>query len=250
MRPRYAILSDLHSNLEALTAVMREVERLGVDRIVCLGDIVGFNVNPNECIAGMIDASALCVAGNHDLVAIGRAEPVRFSRRAREAILWTRGRLRPDLERYLGDLPLQREVDGQFVACHASLWDAEDRINSPSQVQRMFTVLAEAWSPLRICCFGHTHAPAAYRRHGETIESLTGSLVDLSRPGQYLLNPGSVGDSRDGDKRASFLVFDAGSLEAKFYRVPYDHRASSQKTRAAGLARSRPFGWLAARLSL
>src|SRR6185503_9156786 len=111
-RMRYAVISDVHSNLEALRAVLKMLRAIKVDRVVCLGDTVGFNANPRECLEWLMNEGIQGVVGNHDLVAAGSLEPEGFSERARTTVLWTRGQLRPDHLRYLNGLPHRLVVEG------------------------------------------------------------------------------------------------------------------------------------------
>ena len=236
---RYAILSDIHSNLEALTAVTERVNKLGVDKIIGLGDLVGFHANPNECLDLLRTWDVQSVAGNHDLVAVGLAEPVNFSERAKTAIRWTTDRLTNEHRDHLKKLPEVAVVDERFVACHGSLRSPHEYVKTPERITRMFEDLTERWRPHQICFFGHTHHPLVYRRRGDAIETLRSDTVDLDATDYYLINPGSVGQSRDNDPRASFLIFDAARLHVQFVRVEYDYDACRRKTEAAGLAVTR-----------
>ena len=232
---RYAVLADVHANLEALHAVLEKLRGLHYDRLVFLGDIVGFNANPRECVTWLMTNGADVVAGNHDLVGAGLMEPEGFSPRARTSALWTRTQLLPDDVRYLASLPRQLVVEKEFVACHANLWDAMERINTPERIARMFAALNEEYAPLRICFFAHTHHPSAHSLKGGTVEDLGERKISLDPAASYLINPGSVAESRDRDRRASFIVFDSTAREVEFFRVPYDERTSRRKAVAEGL---------------
>ncbi len=232
---RYAILSDVHSNLEALDAVLDKLRGLSVDRMISLGDTVGFNANPRECLEWLMRDEIQGVVGNHDLVAAGRMEPEGFSERARVSVLWSRGQLRPDHVRYLKALPHRLVVGGEFVACHANLWDASERINTPARVGKMFAALREHWSPQRICFFAHTHRPSAHRLKDGVQETVEGSMIDLDPSAYYLFNPGSVGESRERDPRATFAVFDSEAKRVEFHRVKFNRRSTRRKAVAAGL---------------
>ncbi len=231
---RYAILSDVHANLAALDRVLAVAESLRVDRVVSLGDLVGFHSRPNDCVALLKAHGAVCVLGNHDLVALGCAEPERFGRRALAAILWTRERLTPESRLYLESLPERAIVDGAFVICHGSLRSPHEYVKTPEAVGQMFGDLARDYVPHRLCFYGHTHQPVVH---------VGGSPASLSPPERlrvhpdrvYLVNPGSVGEPRDGDWRASFVLYDSDASEIAFHRVRYNAAATLWHTRVSGI---------------
>ena len=262
---KYAILADVHANLEALTAVMGRVRAVGVDQIVCLGDIVGYYADPEACIEIIRDCGAACVAGNHDRVAAGLKEPEGFSETARRSILWTRDRLGADAVRYLRDLPLVRTLPpagaardagggaGQqgagagavrpFLAVHAALHprpNEDVRLESQAEARASFDVLASDFPGVNLCFFGHTHRPASYRRKGGAVDAAptaAGVPLTLDADALYLVNPGSVGRPRDGDPRAAFLIYDAERRVVLRERVQYDRAARDRKAERAGLVR-------------
>jgi predicted ATP-grasp superfamily ATP-dependent carboligase/predicted phosphodiesterase len=208
---------------------------IGVDRVVSLGDTVGYHANPRECLDWLRAEQIPGVIGNHDLVAAMLAEPDRFSERARRCILWTRRQLRPEHVRYFESLPREMTLGEEAVLCHATLWSVHDRVNTPQRVHRMFTTLHEERSPRRVCFFGHTHRPTVHRFDRGRVETLDELAVELNPACSYLVNPGSVGESRDSDHRASFVVYDDETRCVEFVRVPFDHRAARRKARDAHL---------------
>jgi predicted phosphodiesterase len=239
---RTAVIADIHANLEALQAVMARIEVLGADEIVCLGDIVGYNANPNECLDIIRSRNIKCVLGNHDVCAAGLEEPDGFNPIARRAVLWTRTELTDENKLFLRSLPRERQEKDLFFF-HGSIHDTNRYILYMGDAAENFTLLEGMGRFLRIGFFGHTHVRAMlnYARGRVSVEhSSDQRLVDENR---YLINPGSVGQPRDGDPRASFLVYDDDNQRVMFSRVEYDIRACQDKIIRAGLP-----SWLAERL--
>lgn len=235
---RYAILADVHANLEALTAVLRALDAHAVDRIVCLGDLVGYHTNPNECVSILAVRGIPCVLGNHDAVAAGLAQPVDFSPTARRAILWTQKHLSGVCRHYLRTMPLFRVIDQRFVAVHGALHPVPNdrtRLRSDSDAQESFQVLKRDFPDIPLCFFGHVHRPAAYELRNNQVHVLSAHTLKLQPDACYLINPGSVGQSRDDDPRAAFAIFDADQQSVEFCRVDYDRSAARLKLQRAGL---------------
>ncbi|VAV84753.1 hypothetical protein MNBD_DELTA01-1960 [hydrothermal vent metagenome] len=232
---RYAVLSDIHSNLEAFSSVLERITALKVDRIVCLGDIVGYNADPNQCVALIKDLSITTVAGNHDEEAASTEAPHNLNPSAEESILWTRAKLTEENKRFLRTLPAAVVVDGLFVALHSPKDTGNKYISSKHAAATVFKLLREAQArPLAF--LGHTHVRCVFtEKNGEVVEIKTTETIKIEKNQYYLINPGSVGQPRGGDPRASFLVFDSESGEIEFHHVPYDIEAAAEKIRAAGL---------------
>ena len=237
---RYAIISDIHANLEAFLAVLGEIDRSGADRIICLGDIVGYGANPNECVDIIKDRQILSLIGNHDKAACGLTEPVDFNTAARHAALWTRGELTRANREYLRGLPEEGLVDG-FMIVHGAPSDPDRYILSEYDAEEEFPLMGEN----RLCFFGHTHVSVLYSLSGEEeAEVSREERVRLREGTRYLVNPGSVGQPRDRDPRAAFLIFDDRG-DIQFRRVGYPIEAAQRKIIESGLDR-----FLAERLSL
>jgi diadenosine tetraphosphatase ApaH/serine/threonine PP2A family protein phosphatase len=239
---RIALLSDVHANLEALRATLRRIAAQGVDGVVCLGDVVGYNADPVACIALLREVGALCVAGNHDRAVAGRITTAGFSAAAARGVLWTRRRL-PDGERaFLAGLPLQACVADRLVAVHGALLPGGvgcdmTRLDSDERRRACFEALRAHPSGARICAFGHTHHLGIYELRGEgAMRACAGDRVVLREDAYYLVNPGTVGQPRSADRRASFLVLDTGRGTIAVHRTPYDHGTALAKARRAGLA--------------
>jgi len=238
---RYAILSDIHSNLEALSAVLEFLAMQRIDRYVCLGDLVGYGADPELCLARLQGIEALCVAGNHDLACVGKFELRRMNSFAREAVIWTRDRLGFAELDSLRQLPLTR-TEEPLTMVHGTLRDPE-----------RFTYLvdaAEAVDTIKLCrtpyCLvGHTHLPMVveYDLHRQRFSRLLTAADELRQVRlaedqeklRTLINPGSVGQPRDGDPRASCAVFDAEALTVSIHRIPYDVATAQRKILEAHL---------------
>lgn len=235
---RYAVISDIHSNLEALTAVLDKIDGERVDRVVCLGDLVGYYADPNECLKIVRARAIRSIAGNHDRAATGAREPAQFGEAGRRAIFWTRGELSDESRLYLEQLPISDFVDDRFLMVHAALHPEPNEdlyLVSRAQVMRSFEKLAAHRSGAKICFFGHTHQSVVHACRNGMISKLDGNPVKLEKDDFYLVNPGSVGQSRDEDERAAFLIFDSDRSTAQFYRVTYDRDSCLRKAGEAGL---------------
>ena len=240
---RYAILSDIHASVEALRAVLDDARAQGIDRLVCLGDVVGYHAEPDACVALLRARAVLCVAGNHDRVAAGLAEPTDFGEVARRAALWTRGQLSPESRAWLHALPLLAVVEGRFLIVHGALHPAPNadlHLSSPARVRRSLSALRVGPWGVRLAFFGHTHRAAIHEARawgGVRSLSLAGDPILLGAGAYRLVNPGSVGQPRDGDPRASYAILDAGpeALSLSVRRVPFDREACLAKAARAGL---------------
>lgn len=235
---RYAIISDIHANVEALEAVLEDIDRRRVDKIVCLGDIVGYNANPNETVDLIRERGILTIAGNHDLRGAGDQEPVGFNPQARSAILWTRDQITPENKAFLASLPITLAVDDLFLMVHGSVNSADDYILSTSEAIANFELLRKE-GDLHICFFGQTHKPAIFVQDEGRVFLVRGEGKEydfmLRDRAYYLINPGGVGQPRDQDERAAYLIYDSYRDRVSFFRVVYDTAAASRKIVAAGL---------------
>lgn len=237
---RYAIISDIHANLQALSRTLEEIDRLGVDKVICLGDIVGYGANPNECVETIRERRVDSIMGNHDSVACGKDEPYDFNPIAREAILWTRDVLKRENREFLYDLPQTREFDG-FLVVHGAISDPDLYILSVYDSIPEFSLMGKHG----ICFFGHTHVRIYYVLKDGSVSCLFDYELRIDPKAKYLINPGSVGQPRDRDPRASFLIYDKEKEAVRFVRLDYDIEAAKKSIIDAGLNRR-----LADRLSL
>lgn len=227
---RIAILGDIHSNLEALQVVLEDIKRVGVDKYVCVGDIVGYNSNPHECLELVRSLDCETVRGNHDHYCSHDESLTGFHPLAADVVDWTRQHLEPEEREYLRSLPLVRQVEG-FTIVHSTL-------DNPEMWGYVFDALdAEAnfnYQVTSVCFYGHTHVPLAF----EKADMVRGGLyqrIKLQRGRKYFINVGSVGQPRDGDPRAAYVIYDLENNEVQLHRVPYDYRITQRKVLAAGL---------------
>jgi predicted phosphodiesterase len=242
---RTLIVSDIHGNLEALNTVLENAGSF--DRVICLGDIVGYGPQPNECIATVRGLPGLtCLAGNHDLGATGRIEIGLFSSGAARALLWTRQALRPDAMDYLMQLDPTGAAPNIALA-HASPRDPVwEYLEYPQQAAANFGLFEQ-----QACLVGHTHVPHIFE---EVVDDSGRRMVqertDVAEPDlldgvRRILNPGSVGQPRDGDPRAAYALLNTGNSSFTLKRVAYDVQKAQGLILAAGLPSS-----LASRLSV
>ena len=226
---RVAVLSDVHSNLHALEAVLADVDRAGVDEIWCLGDVVGYGPRPSECVARLRERAGVCLAGNHDLVVLGKISMGMFAGEAAAAARWTQAALEDDARRFLDTLQPQAEAPG------AELFHGGPR----DPVWDYVTDLPTArWSFLAtskpLVLVGHSHIALQYVEGGAGTPMGAGTRLEL-RGARRILNPGSVGQPRDGDARAAWLEIDNASGWATFRRTEYPVERTQAEMRAAGL---------------
>jgi diadenosine tetraphosphatase ApaH/serine/threonine PP2A family protein phosphatase len=248
---RYAILSDVHSNLEALTAVLDSLAPEHIDRYLCLGDTLGYGADPAPCLERLSALGAVIVAGNHDLACLGAFDLQWFNDVARAAVIWTRGRLGPAELETIRRLPLTA-IEGPFTLVHGTLTHPE-RFEYLLELAQAIDTLAACQT--LVCLVGHTHLPYVVefdlgRWRVTRALSKPGELSDVAyedRPEalRYLINPGSVGQPRDGDPRASCALVDTERRTASIRRVAYDVATAQRKIREAGLPE-----FLAQRLSI
>lgn len=231
---KYAIISDIHSNLEALNASFEVIDTLDVDKTACLGDIVGYNANPNECIEILRERGVQCIMGNHDERAAGIKEPDDFNLMAETAVLWTREQLRPESREFLENLPATLTVDKRFLAFHGWVDDTDSYIMGEKDALRNLALMKTA-SDVNLGFFGHTHLPVVYAALGAQITASVDAVVELNDGVAYLINPGSVGQPRNRDPRASFVVYDAKKATITRHTVEYDINETARKILEAGL---------------
>ncbi len=227
---KYAILSDIHSNLEALESVMADARAQGVKHFICLGDIVGYNANPSECIDIIRSLGCTTVMGNHDAYTVADEIPDVVNGRARRSLEWTRENITPEQYDWLHALPMQRRV-GNFQIVHASLHEP-DQWNYV--VNAMEASLHFHFQHTPLCFFGHTHQPSFFStKKQKTYRDYT--RIDLKPEYKYLINVGSVGQPRQEDKRAQYAIYDTREHTVIMRKVLYNISLACKKIRAAGL---------------
>ncbi len=228
---RFAIFSDIHANLEALEAALEDMRGRKCMHFVCLGDVVGYNANPHECVERMREMDCPIVKGNHDEQASLIESSRDFNELAEQAMAWTRDNLTADDKEWLRGLPLQRQV-GDFTIVHATL-------DTPEQWGYVFNNLDAAasftYQDTTVCFFGHTHVPGAFIRDDNGIRRVRIERLQIEMSKKYFINAGSVGQPRDSDWRTSYCVYDTEENVVEQHRVKYDLSAAQKKIVKAGL---------------
>jgi diadenosine tetraphosphatase ApaH/serine/threonine PP2A family protein phosphatase len=229
---RIALISDVHANLPAFQAVVEDVRRAGVDEIWCLGDLVGYGAQPDECVELAAEICDVCLVGNHDLVVMGEIDIADFSSSAAEAAKWTRERVSKKTLEFLGGLaPVDEER--ALGLYHASPRDPVwEYVLSTWQAELCFAAMTP-----RVGAVGHSHVALFFVGRGDDVTGQTapaGHEADLSE-GRWLVNPGGVGQPRDGDPRAAWLLLDLARWTATWRRVDYEIDQAARAIEEAGL---------------
>ena len=232
---RYGIISDIHANLAALQAVLAHLG--SVDALWCLGDIVGYGPDPNECVEIVQRQASLCIPGNHDWASSGKIGTEDFNDDAAQTCLWTRQQLSPPNRDFLANLAETRQ-EGDFTLAHGSpgnpIWEY---LLSVGNARESFGDFQS-----RFCLVGHTHVPLAFTlEDSDGRQGCRGALLapdvplELEEGTRLIYNPGGVGQPRDGDPRAAYALYDGEAQTITHHRVPYDIAATQQRMTAAGL---------------
>ena len=232
---RIAIISDVHSNIEALTEVVRAIESMRVDRVVCLGDVIGYGASVNECCAEVRRIAEVTLLGNHDAAVSGRMDYSFYYDAARQALDWTASRIEPGHLEWLKGLPYVHRID-DIGFSHGSpvLPDNYDYIFAAEQARELVPHLEGLGS---ITFIGHSHLCKAFALHqGDDVHEVTAKRFGLRKGYKYIVSVGSVGQPRDYVNRACFVVYDAEQRIVEYHRVPYNIAKSAQKIFDANLA--------------
>jgi len=244
---RYLIVSDMHGNSDAFEAVLRRVRRKRFDGVLMLGDMVGYGAGPNQVVDAVRELSerVYSVRGNHDKVVSGIESGDNFNSSALVAARWTTQRLTASNLRYVRDLPRGPiSIDADLAICHGSPLDEDTYVFSAFEAFEIFSA-----HRVPVTFFGHTHVPSLFAQRDENVRVALlrggeGSLV-LDPETRYLLNPGSIGQPRDRDPRASFMTYDSEARLVRWFRVEYPIARAQRRILKAGLPRA-----LADRLAL
>ena len=227
------VIADLHANLEAVQSVLDRLDTLGAEKILCLGDVAGYNANPNEVIDIIRERRIPTLMGNHDAAACGAEEPWFFNAKAKAAIIWQFERLRDDNKDWLMNLPGQISFSGSCLAVHGAPEHRDDYIIDWLDAMRQFEFLNG--TDTKVCFFGHTHRVSLFGDSSGISNVKTASQAILNPRSRYLINPGSVGQPRDGDSRAAFALYETETKSIEFHRVEYDISSTAKKIIDAGL---------------
>lgn len=228
---RYALISDIHSNLEALRVVMKEIVKQDVEKVLFLGDIVGYGPDPNECTENLRGFADIIIAGNHDHAAVGMTDTTFFNPHAKRAIEWTDRVLNDDNRAFLKQLAFTSTIKKESIyLVHATPKDPEewDYLMDVRDADINFRFFKED-----VCFLGHSHIPAIMELSPEGDINRYYNSSEIKEGCRYIINVGSVGQPRDGDPDAAYAVYDMGSVEIK--RVSYDILLTQKKMRDAGL---------------
>ena len=227
---KYALVSDIHANLEAFNACLAVIEKEKCDKIVCLGDIVGYGANPHECIELVQKHEMATIAGNHDFACIGKTNINYFNTYAKEATLWTRKQTTEADKEWLASLPLVDYHDN-FTVVHGTLYSPElfDYIQTTYDAYLSLQLLEN-----QVCFLGHSHVPITFFQ-GEMISYTLHPEISIEDGVKALINIGSIGQPRDDNPKASFAIYDTTAKKVRIMRVEYDIETAADKIRKAGL---------------
>lgn len=238
--PRVGIISDIHGNLEALKAVLEALEADRIEQVIHLGDLVGYNANPRECLELVQEHGIVSILGNHDLGILDPQTADNFNVIAYQALNYSRQQLTAKNLLFLQDLPSVEVLRDQYLMCHGSPENVGTYILDVFRAKRIFNLLQKRHSDIRVCFFGHTHRQALWVRdeRGKVFAPPSSSnSVPLQKENVYLINPGSVGQPRQLDNRAHYATFDSDSETVHFRAVPYDILKAQRKILEADLPR-------------
>ena len=235
---RYGVLGDIHGNREALEAALACFDARGIDRIVCVGDLVGYNADPDTCVELLRRRGVTSIAGNHDLIGTGMLGFDRCSNKAMHSLKRTRRMLSPDTVAYLRALPSHADIGERVLLTHGGVRDVQQYMTQPKHILENVAYLREDFPGRRICFFGHTHEQKVFEVDGAEVRMTVAEgpcLVRLSESAEYFVNPGSVDASRKrSSKLAEYAVFDDEALTVEFGRTPYDDASTEAHASANG----------------
>ena len=235
---RYGVLGDIHGNREALEAALACLDACSVDRIVCVGDLVGYNADPDACVELLRERNVMSIAGNHDLIGTGVLGFDRCSNKAMHSLKRTRRALAPRTADYLRRLPSHAPLGESALLTHGGVRDVQQYMTQPKHILENIEYLRVDFPGRRICFFGHTHEQKVFEVEGGKVGETAADgpcVVRLSASCEYFVNPGSVDASRKRTaKLAEYAVFDDDALTVEFGRTPYDHLSTEERASANG----------------
>jgi predicted phosphodiesterase len=232
----YGVLGDIHGNREALAAALACLDFHGIERLVCVGDLVGYNADPDECVRMLRERGAQCIAGNHDLIGTGLLGFERCSNKAMHSLKRTRRSLAPETAEYLRGLPGHLLLEEHVLLTHGGVRDVQQYMTQAKHVLENLEYLRADFPAARICFFGHTHEQRVFEvRDGTVAERDIGERAPLREDCVYFINPGSVDASRKRTRKlAECAVFDSATLRIEFLRAEYDSGSTESKAQAGG----------------
>ncbi|MGQ0656431.1 MAG: metallophosphoesterase family protein [Betaproteobacteria bacterium] len=233
---RYGVVADIHGNREALAAALAALESRGVEKILCLGDVVGYKADPDECVAMLRAKRAQCIAGNHDLISLHRLDFSRCSLKAMYSLQRTRRMLSPASAEFLATLPDRLLLEKSIALVHGGVRDVQQYMKAASHIEENAAYLREDFPAARICFFGHSHEQRVWEVAGGTAHAVAAEGRTVLRfPSLYFVNPGSVDAARKREhKLAECAIFDSDAWTIEFLRVQYDAAAAELKAAMFG----------------
>ena len=228
---RIAIISDIHSNIIALQAVMADIKTRSVGKIVCLGDIVGYGPAPNECVETIKQNADICLMGNHDWAVLGKEDLAYFNSFAREAVIWSQKQLSQESENFLRALPFFK-VEGECTYVHSSPFEPQTwtYIINKNDAQFQFEHLKT-----QLCFVGHTHVAGIFQKTDQKFNFLIDEKISIGEGEKLIINVGSIGQPRDFDDRSSYGILDLENKTFEFHRVMYDIKSTQSSMEKFGL---------------
>ncbi len=230
---KIALISDLHGNLEALNVVVNNIRKQSIKKIICLGDLVGYGANPNECIEIVSEVAEIVIAGNHDWAVLDKTDYSNFNPVAKAAIEWTKKNTKTKNLEYLNRLAISATTKSEsFLLVHSTPKDPEKwhYLFDVRDFEFQLNYFEEK------CCFiGHSHEPLFFNFRGSTGELCAKNPLKLEKKCRYIINVGSIGQPRDYDPRAAYMIVDTNSETVELIRLPYDIPTAQKKIIEAGL---------------
>lgn len=230
---RIAIIADLHANLEAARAVFQEIDNRSPDHVFCLGDLSGYNAQPNEVIDIVRERDIPTIMGNHDAAVCGLEDPWFFRAAAKRAIEWQQDKISEENRKWLSAAPEQIVFGRTYLGVHGSPSSRDDYIIDWLDAMRQLEFLNGR--EIGVCFFGHSHRPSFFSEKGPEQTVQAGAVHELRPRNRYFINPGAVGQPRDRDSRAAFGILDIERMTFEFCRVTYDIESCAKKIIQAGL---------------
>lgn len=228
---KVALISDIHSNLEALEAVLSDIRKLGIEEMVCLGDIVGYGADPAACLERIMALKCPVLKGNHDEAAAQSTPVEGYSEMAQAGMVYSRGQLNRDQKKWLETRPMKLKLHGASMV-HSSLFEPEEWHYVMDGLSAELHFLNQK---MQVCFHGHTHVPCIWEKTDEVSLRLSPRAVTLERGPYYMINVGSVGQPRDKNNRACYAIWDPVEQNVLFRRISYDFEQTQKKIRRAGL---------------
>ena len=229
---RYGVLSDIHANLEALSAVLAALKKEAVNEYVCAGDIIGYGADPDACVGAVKKLRASSILGNHDAVCAGRISLDAFTQYAKDALVWTDAHMTEESRDYLKGLKYRHDEEGVFTAVHGTLSGPElfGYMFTRREAQESFELLEN-----NLLFIGHTHVPGVFEESRGRVTFSGRNRINMRRGSRYIVNTGSVGQPRYGNPAACFAVFDSDAMTVEIQRTDYDVATAQKKIIGAGL---------------